>query len=540
MVLQRPCSHCASYLPWGVSAGFALLFEVPHLCSSVLTSKEEKMVKGRRKTYLSMNKPFLVPRTTLFNRRQQARSSSASGLPPSDLAGPSNAPPSSFVHADTYVSEPEEQGAFDNTDDAYVRKEKAGLLSDSFSDTSSASVGATGEDGGGGPPSSFELPFMECARRSGERTDSDNDSLASHSDSYDSSYEREADDVDTPLLCFEDSEGEEGFSIPTTEDGAFSARDPDSEEGAHIPFAESTLPGSPTTVATAVVLITAFVVAHGLSWTGLDDLLRLINVLFGSTVLPHTKYLFRKLWAQTKQDRVVYHYYCDSCSTLLNPTLTCEVCNTVHKLAELRLKGSFFVILKIRDQLSHLVHMNKRVLHENLLKLQTATSDYITDITSGAAYQRLKRDGILKEGDLTVTFNTDGSPLFKSSKTSIWPIQLTLNELPPEVRLKSSTLAGLWFGKKHPNMSIFLSKFGEQFESMEPLAWSCDTTTYVSRAYAICCCVDAPARAAVQNYMQFNSFFGCPWCLSPATNVERELSPQTFPLHSFILMRLDF
>lgn len=105
----------------------------------------------------------------------------------------------------------------------------------------------------------------------------------------------------------------------------------------------------------------------------------------------------------------------------------------MHKLAELRLKGSFFVILKIRDQLSHLVHMNKRVLHESLLKLQTATSDYIMDITSGAAYQRLKRDGILKEGDLTVTFNTDGSPLFKSSETSIWPIQLTLNELPPEV-----------------------------------------------------------------------------------------------------------
>lgn len=171
---------------------------------------------------------------------------------------------SSFVHADTYVSEPEEQGAFDNTDDAYVRKEKAGLLSDSFSDTSSSSVGATGEDGGGGPPSSFELPFMECARRSGERTDPDNDSLASHSDSYDSSYERKADDVDTaPLLCFEDSEDEEGFSIPTAEDSAFFARHPDSEEGAHIPFAESALPGSPTTVATAVVLITAFVVLMG-------------------------------------------------------------------------------------------------------------------------------------------------------------------------------------------------------------------------------------------------------------------------------------
>ncbi|KAG0445385.1 hypothetical protein HPB47_015947 [Ixodes persulcatus] len=156
--------------------------------------------------------------------------------------------------------------------------------------------------------------------------------------------------------------------------------------------------------------------------------------------------------------------------------------------------------MNIQHQIKHLVTRNKQALHENLEEIAaTAANKNINDITAGAAYKKLKEDGTLKHGDLTITFNTDGTPLFKSSRNSIWPIQFIINELPSGVRFKHPTLPGLWFGKKHPKMSLFLSKF-----------------TYRSKVYALCCCVDAPARVAVQNFMQFDSFFGCPWCLTRA------------------------
>ncbi|KAH7932920.1 hypothetical protein HPB49_004899 [Dermacentor silvarum] len=61
-------------------------------------------------------------------------------------------------------------------------------------------------------------------------------------------------------------------------------------------YGEETLPNSTTTKGAAILLIMAFVVAHGLPWTtALEDLLRLINALFGQRqgVLPTSAYLFR-------------------------------------------------------------------------------------------------------------------------------------------------------------------------------------------------------------------------------------------------------
>lgn len=66
-----------------------------------------------------------------------------------------------------------------------------------------------------------------------------------------------------------------------------------------------------------------------------------------------------------------------------------------------------------------------------------------------------KRVG-LRQDDLTLTINTDGSPVFKSSKMSVWPIQFTLHELPPASKFKHRLLAGFWFRHTHPNLQAFL------------------------------------------------------------------------------------
>ncbi|XP_075744426.1 uncharacterized protein LOC142803216 [Rhipicephalus microplus] len=47
--------------------------------------------------------------------------------------------------------------------------------------------------------------------------------------------------------------------------------------------------------------------------------------------------------------------------------------------------------------------------------------------------------------------------------------------------------------------------------------------TALLKIYTICVCVDAPARAAVGNQVQFNGFFGCPWCLACGESQEGRL-----------------
>ncbi|CAN7939499.1 unnamed protein product [Ixodes hexagonus] len=168
------------------------------------------------------------------------------------------------------------------------------------------------------------------------------------------------------------------------------ASDPEGAgEGDEFSFDDAPLPGSATTVMMAVVLLASFVIAHALSWAALDDLLCIMNAIFGCIAMPPSKYLFRKLWNRNKSN---YFYYCEACETLLNSHMTCEMCNTTYELKKLRANGCFFVIMNIQHQIKHLVTRNKQALHENLEKIAaTAANENINDITAGTAYKNLRK-----------------------------------------------------------------------------------------------------------------------------------------------------
>ncbi|CAN8013242.1 unnamed protein product [Ixodes persulcatus] len=88
-----------------------------------------------------------------------------------------------------------------------------------------------------------------------------------------------------------------------------------------------------------------------------------------------------------------------------------------------------------------------------------------------------------------------------------------VNELPVAERFHHCTVAGLWFGKGHPSVTLFLEQFVEGINNMSPVIWEHEGITHTPQAYVVCWCLDAPARAAVQNCILYNGYIGCPWCL---------------------------
>ena len=61
-------------------------------------------------------------------------------------------------------------------------------------------------------------------------------------------------------------------------------------------------------------------------------------------------------------------------------------------------------------------------------------ADYVSDITTGIEYRKLLApDGALRSKyNISLTINTDGVAIVKSSsQVSLWPVYLTVNELPP-------------------------------------------------------------------------------------------------------------
>lgn len=161
--------------------------------------------------------------------------------------------------------------------------------------------------------------------------------------------------------------------------------------------------------------------------------------------------------------------------------------------------------------------------HLSMLASKPCSQERYSDITDGQLYPDVRRKLNMNWADLTVSFNSDGSPAFESSRSSVWPIQLVINELPVQMRWNNIIVCGLWFAKVHPPVHLLISAFVRQFINIGPIIWKALNRVVRSNIYAICCIVDSPARASILNRKQFNGYYGCSWCLKRGEMVDGTL-----------------
>lgn len=238
---------------------------------------------------------------------------------------------------------------------------------------------------------------------------------------------------------------------------------------------------------------------------------------------------------------MTFHFYCSDCNHYLgkynghrtkkfdktNSNVICPnpKCKKNHDANNLK-EGSFFATLSIRNQIAALfdresvcqsLSTSLKKINENLYDI----SESFSDLTDGELYKEKRRE-LFKDHDISLIINTDGSPVFKSSQASMWLIQVLINELPPQLRWTHGIIGGLWFGKGHPNMKLFMEVFVNELSelSIDGIKWKDNNKIVESRVYTLCGCFDSPARCAVQNMNQFNGYFGCPWCLHPGVLVD--------------------
>ncbi|XP_077553258.1 uncharacterized protein LOC144168044 [Haemaphysalis longicornis] len=429
---------------------------------------DDAAAKKRRKRYLDKGEPFVVPLSTAYGRKKRGRDRAL------------------MTPAECLVDSSDSTQQFDASPVLAQR------MCDTGAESSSAAVelDLQGEENGCDPTIPNPSP--------GDENESGDEASASWA-------------VD---------EEEDGERAVLDEAELFAS------DFAHL--GEDSLPGSTTTKAAAVVIM-AFVITYNLTWVALGDLLRLVDALFGfkGNVIPRSKYLFRKLWASKTASIGKSFFYCQICATLLDPVpgtsrMKCDSCLVDEDSATLKARGNYFVIFDLKEHVKHLIARAKDFLFENLLRLKQDTEQgfcaLVKDITSGFVLRNLRESRQVKWCDLTITVNTDGSPVFKSSTSSVWPIQFVINELPPDYRLKNFLVGGLCFGK-HPEMTVFLKKFVDELNEFGEVIWKKGSTVITSSLYAVCSCVDVPARALVSSGAYCSGFFGCSWCYAPGEHV---------------------
>jgi hypothetical protein len=361
---------------------------------------------------------------------------------------------------------------------------------------------------------------------------SSSESLNNSPNDYDTNREQpNLEDSDSDIL---DSEGE------TTEGEATEGETEDSilskfhkyKQSKHFQQLNSPIssPTEPSSVFEVLFLIFHFSMRHNLSKVATQDLIKMINCILGTEAIPHSKYMFSQTFFSGI--KYTFHLFCNKCSSYLGPKMeqglpvACVTCSE-ESMATNESDIKFFVSISMEDQLKIMLENpnNQKRLSENLKKRSGSPSGTVKDIYDGKSYKKLFSEGSLSsENNISVTFNIDGAPVFKSSKSSIWPIQFICNELPPEDRFEPNNvmLAGLWFGDKDPKMDIFLIPFiKEALELSENgFEWTKESGVKVrSKVLVTNCSVDSVAKPLIQGVKQFNGYYGCGYCLHPGVGV---------------------
>ena len=266
-------------------------------------------------------------------------------------------------------------------------------------------------------------------------------------------------------------------------------------------------PGALITKGQSLLLLMAYVLRHNLTGIALDHLLRIFHELFPE-LIPATSYLFHKSYGQYGE--YVPHFYCHQCSNYIGTKdcgLTqCVLCEAEFDVDASLEKGSYFLVISLSLQI-------KEILENPNIKIQTHTSTpgLICDVQCGGEYRRLKDSGEIGDDDISLIWNTDGIPVFKSSRCQIWPIQCQIIELHPTDRKNNICVPCLWFGESKPNIQTLLVPFVKQLQELEShgITWG---DGCISKVHALVCSADSVARPLLQNKKQFNGIYGCDFC----------------------------
>ncbi|CAF4466881.1 unnamed protein product, partial [Rotaria sp. Silwood2] len=257
-----------------------------------------------------------------------------------------------------------------------------------------------------------------------------------------------------------------------------------------------------TDIASSLVLLKK---KHRLSTDCIKDIIRLLKILDVANT-PSSWYKVKKLLSESKSVSTK-HLICPGCNQITISKEQCTNCSIKHSI-QLQSFRSF----SITDQLQSILINNR-----NIDLFYKNKELFMCDIRDGAIYESIRADN---PGEiLSLTINIDGVQPSKGSQTTIWPILLVINEIPPNLRFKleNVVLAAVWPGPSKPSRDevrlLFRPVIDEliHLESGHPFHLS-DGNIHILHVYLIGACCDKPAQALSQCISEPTAAFGCGRC----------------------------
>ncbi len=230
------------------------------------------------------------------------------------------------------------------------------------------------------------------------------------------------DQINVESVCELDMEGvdeaESNLGTATDPEPVSYERESDAQCGLDSPLYGN----APVTLYATLLLILAFSISHKLTKDALSDLLSLLNVIILKPhSLPTSLYKFYSTLKLNKAASI-RHYYCSLCEQLLDSNSSSKCPNPL--CGQTPKDPPYFLELSLEDQLRKLFERPSFYQHLQHRFNRNKLNTDIEDIYDGKLYRDLsKPNGILSfRENISLLWNTDGIPVFKSSNFSIWPV----------------------------------------------------------------------------------------------------------------------
>lgn len=256
------------------------------------------------------------------------------------------------------------------------------------------------------------------------------------------------------------------------------------------------------------------------------SILRWINCASVGQILPTNKPALEKVLLQ---DNSIFtkHFYCEICNIYLGKDEVIDECYS--ELCKQEKLVKFFLQISLKSQIQQLMALPQIA---SSLKYRFSRSkknhENIEDIYDSPSYLKHCEPGgfLYNSWNCTLTFNTDGASCSNSSNTSVYPVFLQINELPPHLRIKHMLLSTIWVGKGHPDMNLLLdpviTELNELYET--GITWSSDgVNSNTSKFAVLICSVDSVARPMILNMKQFNGEYGCTFCYASGRRLAKKM-----------------
>lgn len=210
---------------------------------------------------------------------------------------------------------------------------------------------------------------------------------------------------------------------------------------------------------------------YNLSIEATLGIIRGIQKLANHNTLPSTK---KTLWKRvgrkekTTQER---HMYCKMCKGIVGigkvPQEDCP-CGISGPNKESSLV-SFFIKLDVKKQLRRIFQTRNITQLLNYRNTrQKINPEGIEDVFDGRCYKQLQKEGrfLNSNWNFSLTLNTDGCQVGKSSKQNAWPVLLMLNELPHHARKHFIIIAGIWVDEDQPSFEVYLEPIISELQDL--------------------------------------------------------------------------